>query len=129
MNQGPPTPPGPPNGPPGPSYGGGGWPGQGAPQGPGYPGWPVAQSTNSKAIASLVIGLTSLVLFWLVGAGLLGIVAVVLGLMARSEIRRSGGREQGDGLAIAGIITGAMAAVLVVVLVALLVWMVLAPTF
>jgi hypothetical protein len=37
---------------------------------------------------------------------------VVLGVKARSEIRLSGGRQDGDGMALAGIITGAVAAVI-----------------
>ena len=42
----------------------------------------------------------------------LGIVAIVLGVKARNEISDSGGAQQGDGLALGGIITGAIAAVL-----------------
>jgi hypothetical protein len=40
--------------------------------------------------------------------GLLGIsvVAIVLGFVARNQINRSGGREGGAGLALAGIILG-----------------------
>ena len=34
------------------------------------------------------------------------IVAIVLGFVARTQIRNSGGRQKGDGLAIAGIIIG-----------------------
>jgi hypothetical protein len=33
-------------------------------------------------------------------------VAIVLGFVARAQIRNSGGRQKGDGLAIAGIIIG-----------------------
>ena len=67
----------------------------------------------------LVTGIASLVLSWCCGLGLVGIVAVVLGVKARGEIRRSGGTQSGDGLALAGIITGAVAIVLgLVVLVA-----------
>ena len=74
---------------------------------------------NGKAVASLVTGIASLLLSWCCGLGLVGIVAVVLGVKARGEIRRSGGTQSGDGLALAGIITGAVAIVLgLVVLVA-----------
>ena len=41
--------------------------------------------------------------------GVLGLVAIVLGAKARSEIRRSGGHQGGAGLATAGIATGAVA--------------------
>jgi hypothetical protein len=86
------------------------------PQGPGY-GWgygagaPVPR-TNGKATASMVTGITSLVLSWCCGLGLVGIVAVVLGVQARAEIQASGGSQDGDGMALAGIVTGAVAALL-----------------
>ena len=86
-------PPGPPGGPPG--YG----------DAPGV-------ATNGKATAALVTGITTLVLSWCCGFGLVGIVAIVLGARARTEIARSGGRQDGDGLALAGIITGAVATAL-----------------
>lgn len=79
---------------------------------PGPYGMPVARPTNSKATASLVTGITSLVLSWCCGLGIAGIVAIVLGVKARREIQDSNGTEQGDGIAVAGIITGAIAVVL-----------------
>jgi hypothetical protein len=69
-------------------------------------------TTNGKATAALVTGITTLVLSWCCGFGLVGIVAIVLGVRARTEIARSGGRQDGDGLALSGIITGAVAAVI-----------------
>ena len=78
---------------------------------PGY-GYPPGVPTNGKATAALVIGITTLVLSWCCGFGLVGIVAIVLGARARNEIARSGGRQEGDGLALAGIITGAVATVI-----------------
>ena len=76
-----------------PAYGqsapGYGAPGYGPP--PGYaPQW--ARPTNTMAILSLVLA------FVFAPAGL------VLGILARKQIRRTG--EQGDGLALAGIIVG-----------------------
>ena len=97
----------PPEPPPGPGYGQ--TPGQG--WGPAY-GAPAVRPTNQKATASLVTGVTSLVLSWCCGFGLVGIVAVVLGVKARREVQNSGGAQQGDGVALAGIITGAIAIVL-----------------
>jgi hypothetical protein len=94
----------PPEPPPGPGHGYGY--GYGQPYGP-----PVAV-TNGKATASLITGIASLVLSWCCGLGLVGIVAVVLGAKARKEIVASRGTQQGDGLALGGIVTGAIAAVL-----------------
>ncbi len=99
-----------PPGPPSPGYD----PGTGPPgSGPGYPpGGPPVVTTNGKATAAVVTGITTLVLSWCCGFGLVGIVAVVLGVRARTEIARSGGRQDGDGLALAGVITGAVATVI-----------------
>jgi type II secretory pathway pseudopilin PulG len=58
-----------------------------------------AEGTSGKAIGSLVCGL----LFVLFPAA---IGAIVLGHMARGEIRRSGGRLKGGKLAIAGLVLG-----------------------
>jgi hypothetical protein len=79
---------------------------------------PVKPQTSGKATASLVLGLSSF-LCWIVT----GIPAVVLGIIALKDIRRSGGRLQGDGMAIAGIVTGGITSVLIVpvlILIALL---------
>ncbi|MFI9342753.1 DUF1707 and DUF4190 domain-containing protein [Streptomyces sp. NPDC052773] len=62
--------------------------------------FPVARPrTNGKAVSAAVCGLLCVPTF-----GLTGIPAVVLGHMARSEIRRSG--EGGDGLALTGLVLG-----------------------
>lgn len=71
-----------------------------------------AAKTNGKATGSLITGIASLVFSWCCGLGLAGIVAIVLGMKARNEIRASGGTQDGDGMAVAGIITGAIAAVI-----------------
>jgi hypothetical protein len=96
----------PPEQPPGPGYGYGYGYGHGQPYGPPF------AVTNGKATASLVTGIASLVLSWCCGLGLVGIVAVVLGAKARKEVAASGGTQQGDGLALGGIVTGVIAAVL-----------------
>lgn len=77
---------------------------------PGH-GYPTAVTANGKATAALATGIATLVLSWCCGFGLVGIVAIVLGVRARTEIARSGGRQDGEGQALAGIITGAVAAV------------------
>jgi uncharacterized protein DUF4190 len=56
--------------------------------------------TNSLAVASLVLGIASWCACPIVG----GLAAVILGHVARGQIRRTG--EGGGGLAIAGLILG-----------------------
>lgn len=51
---------------------------------------------------------------------MLGVIAIVLGVQGRSEIRRSPGTQTGDGLALAGIITGAIAIVVGLLVLALI---------
>jgi len=63
-------------------------------------------ATNGKAIASLVLGLVAFCI-WPAG-----IVALILGTMAKGEIDGSGGRQKGEGLAIWGIVLGVLGAVL-----------------
>ncbi len=64
---------------------------------PGYqPGW---RPTNQLAVASLVCGCAQ-VFFWL----LTGIPAIILGHIARRQIRQTG--EAGEGMALAGLILG-----------------------
>lgn len=65
------------------------------------PGMPASPGTNGLAIASLVLSLTGL--FCGIGA----IVGIVLGFIARGQIKRTG--QGGDGLALAGIIIGFLA--------------------
>lgn len=92
---------------------------------PGYPGYQLPAPTNGKATAALIVGITTLVLSWCCGFGLLGLVAIVLGVKGRSEIRRSNGAQSGEGIALAGVITGGVAAVVgllvVIVVIALIV--------
>jgi hypothetical protein len=81
---------------------------------PGYPGGPYGFATppiNGKATAALWSGIGLLVLSWCCGLGIFGVVPIVLGAKARSEIRTSGGQQGGAGIALAGIITGAVALV------------------
>lgn len=60
---------------------------------------PLPPKTNEKAVGAMVCGVLGLVT-----SGLTGIPAVVLGHMARREIRRTG--ENGDGYAVAGLVLG-----------------------
>jgi hypothetical protein len=79
---------------------------------PGYPGGPPAPGawapygyaptqTNGLAVASLVLGLIG----WTF-CGIGSVVAIVLGFAARGQIKSSGGRQIGSGMATAGITLG-----------------------
>jgi hypothetical protein len=69
---------------------------------PGYQPVPYAQplpTTNGLAVASLIAGI-----LWM---GWLGsFLAVIFGHVALSQINKSGGREGGSGLAVAGLVFG-----------------------
>lgn len=55
--------------------------------------------TNGFSIAALVLGIV-----WVYWIG--SILALVFGYVAKGQIERSGGRESGLGMAIAGIVLG-----------------------
>jgi len=72
-----------------------------------YPGQPyqsqaAAQSTSGMAVASLVVSLVAILFIPI------GIVGLILGIVAKNQIRASGGRLGGSGMAIAGIIIGSL---------------------
>jgi hypothetical protein len=72
--------------------------------------------TSGMAISSLVLGICSF-FCWI----LTGLPAVILGIVALRDINRSNGRLKGDGLAIAGIVTGGLSTLMIVpMLIALL---------
>ncbi len=79
--------------------------------------YPAAAVTNGKAVGALVTGIIALVLSACCWGGLLGLVAIPLGMVARSEVKNSFGYQQGEGIALAGIITGAIGLALTVVFV------------
>jgi hypothetical protein len=85
-----------------------------APPAMGYGGYPppygyFPKTTNGLAVASLILGIVG----WpFCGVG--SVVAIVLGVVARSQIRASSGREGGEGMATAGIVLGSIGVVLVV---------------
>ncbi|MGB7537995.1 MAG: DUF4190 domain-containing protein [Anaerolineales bacterium] len=73
-------------------------------------------STNALAIASLILGIVSFPTAFCYGCGMIfAVAAIVIGLIARSQIKQSGGRQGGDGLALAGLILGSVVAALVIV--------------
>jgi hypothetical protein len=72
---------------------------------------PPARPTNSNAVLSLVLGVLSIFSCCF----LLGVPAIILGVRARRQVAVSG--EQGDAMALAGIITSLVTVVLTVVFV------------
>jgi hypothetical protein len=76
----------------------------------------VTRETNTLAIVSLVFGILGWSFLPVVG----GLVAIVTGHLARSEIRRATERPQGDGMAVAGLVLGYLALACFVVVLALL---------
>jgi prepilin-type processing-associated H-X9-DG protein len=77
---------------------------------------PLTTKTSGKAIASLVLGLLSITCTFFTG-----LPAIILGAIGLSDINRSKGRVTGSGMAITGIVMGALTSLLLVpVLIALL---------
>ena len=95
-------------------------------------GAPLQQAgrTNALAIASLVLGLLSIPMVFCYGGGiLLGIAAFITGLIARRQIKESGGSQSGDGMALAGVIMGGLVGVLVgLAILAIVILALLGPT-
>jgi hypothetical protein len=91
------------------------------PVAPDYHGPPPGAKPQTMALASLITGILSLVFICggcaLAPLGflspLLGVAAIVTGVMARQRIAR--GEETGNGLALAGLICGIIAVVLFVI--------------
>src|SRR4051812_37794099 len=77
---------------------------------------------SGLALASLILGIASIVLF--IFGPVLGVAAAICGHRARAEIRGSGGRISGRGMALAGIICGyfATAAMLLGLFAAVVLW-------
>jgi hypothetical protein len=89
------------------------------PQQPAQPAYvpPTAEGgSNGLALAALIIGLLSLLIAWIPFIGLMGavggVVAIILGVFGRGRAKKV---ETGAGLAITGIISGAVALLLGVV--------------
>lgn len=92
-NQPPPPPPNPYGGQPGSPY-----QPYGAPSP--YGGYPATPSTNGLAIASMIVSIGSIVFC----CGLPGVAGAIMGHVARKQIREQ--NQQGEGMALAGIIIG-----------------------
>ncbi len=80
---------------------------------------PGTERTSGQAIASLILGLTSI--FCLLNF-LTGLPAIILGFLGLSEINKSHGQVKGKGLAITGLVTGFMGTLIMplMILIALL---------
>lgn len=82
---------------------------------PGAPyGAPPAQPRNGFGVAALVLGIVAIVLFWIPFVDILGIIlgilAIVFGVVGIARVRT--GQATNRGMAIAGIVTGAIGVVL-----------------
>ncbi len=77
----------------------------------------VSAKTNGLAIASMVLGIVSVVLSCCCGivAIICGVLGIIMGIIGRNKIKASGGLEKGNGMAMAGIILGAIGASISVV--------------
>ncbi|HST86943.1 MAG TPA: DUF4190 domain-containing protein [Ktedonobacterales bacterium] len=88
----------------------------GQPYGYGQPyAGPMPPSTNGLAIASLICSIGSFVVL----PGIAAVLGVIFGHFALGQIRASQGREEGRGMAIAGVILGYANLALCVLIVAL----------
>lgn len=70
---------------------------------------PTPPSTSGTAVASLVVGGVGIVLwplFGMIGFGIMGVVATILAVTSLRGIRKSQGRIDGKGVAIAGLVVG-----------------------
>ena len=67
-----------------------------------------AQATNGQAVAAMVLGIVSLGLFWIPFVGLIcGVLGVVLGWLGMQRANRG---ATGRGMAVAGLVTGIIGA-------------------
>ena len=76
---------------------------------PPYAPYPMGRPTNGLAIAALVCGIAQFVV------GVTFLPAIICGHIARRQIRQTG--EQGDGMALAGIILGYIGAAFLILVV------------
>jgi hypothetical protein len=87
---------------------------------PGAPAMAPVSASNGLAVAALVLGIVSLVLFFIPGFGfLLGVVAIVLGALGIARANKMAGKQRG--VAIAGLVCGAIGVIVNVLFIALIV--------
>ncbi|WP_444852279.1 DUF4190 domain-containing protein [Streptomyces sp. NPDC000229] len=129
-----PPPPIAPGGPAQPSPGLYGYPAPTPPTGaygyPGYPGYSAygqlgwqQSPANGMGITALVLGIISVVVFCLYGLGIvLGILALIFGIIGRKKAQR--GEANNHGMALAGIILGAVGIVVGGAFLAFMIWVI-----
>jgi hypothetical protein len=61
---------------------------------------------QTVAILSLVFGLSSITFGWICGGLILGLIGLILGIIALSQIKKNPSRNGGRPLAIGGMVTG-----------------------
>ena len=81
---------------------------------------PNVNQQQTLAVISLVSGIAAITLGWICGGPLFALVAIVLGIVALTQIKRNPAQYGGKPLAIGGIITGTIVLLIYVVLV--LIW-------
>jgi hypothetical protein len=72
---------------------------------------------NGKAIASLILGILSIVLFFCVGI-ILGVIGLILGIVGLKEINRF--KQEGRKIVITGIICSVIGIIIPILLITLL---------
>jgi peptidyl-prolyl cis-trans isomerase B (cyclophilin B) len=82
-------------------------PQSGSPQASGQPQLTAPMPQNTLALTSMILGICGFIT-----CGVTGIVAVILGHIARKQIRNSAVPQAGDGMALAGLITGYIGSVI-----------------
>jgi hypothetical protein len=76
---------------------------------------------NGYGVAAMVLGIVSVCLFCLYGFGaLLGILAIVFGVLGRKRVQR--GEATNAGQALAGIVLGIASIVITAVVIGLIIW-------
>jgi hypothetical protein len=84
---------------------------------PSYQVQPVSGRGTGMAIASLILGILAVLsCFTVIGGVVLGVLAIIFGVIVVRRVGR--GEASGKGMAIAGIVTGAVGVLLAIVLIA-----------
>lgn len=84
----------------------------------GYQGQAVYPKTSGLAIASMILGILALILFFThIFSGIMALLAVIFGHISLSSIRNSRGALTGRGMGITGLITGYLAMLVLVTII------------
>ena len=77
-----------------------------------YGGAAPQQSTSVMSIIALVLGIISIPAC---GCFVFSVAAIVLGILGRNEVKKSGGAKKGGGMATAGLVIGVVTLVIAVI--------------